>query len=210
MCFSPQASFSAALILAAAGKLTRSQASERYKEFATIPFLFAIQQASEGMVWVSLLYWPHLSLQIPFAYLFLLFAFIIWPSWIPWSLYKAEKNKTAKNYLQLLSYYGLAYSIAGIIYLAYSGVQADVAQCHIAYSFDTSSWLALTSLLLYIVPVIGSFFVSTMNYSIFAGSMVALSCAISYLLWTHWFISVWCFFAALLSAGIYFLMKENK
>lgn len=210
MCFSPQASFSAALILAAAGKFTRSQAPERYKELTTIPFLFAIQQASEGMVWLSLLYWPHLSLQIPFTYLFLLFAFIIWPIWIPWSLYKAEKNKPAKNYLRLLSYYGLAYSTAGIIYLAYNGVQADVAQCHIAYSFNTSSWIALISLFLYIIPVIGSFFVSTMNYAVHAGIMLAFSCAMSYWLWLTWFISIWCFFAALLSAGIYFLIKENK
>ena len=140
---------------------------------------------------------------------FLLFAFIIWPSWIPWSLYKAEKNKTAKNYLQLLSYYGLAYSIAGIVYLAYSGVHADVAQCHVAYSFNTSSWLALTSLLLYIVPVIGSFFISTMNYSIFAGTMLALSCAISYWLWLNWFISIWCFFCSTFKCR-YLFFNEGK
>jgi type III secretory pathway component EscU len=57
MCFSATASFSAGAVLLGLGTLTLKSAS-RWRElpFAAIPLLFAIQQLSEGVIWLTIRY----------------------------------------------------------------------------------------------------------------------------------------------------------
>lgn len=207
MCFSPQVSFAAALFLFIAGKIAHAKALPRFKRFAAIPTLFAIQQASEGMVWLSLIYWPTTNAATFFAYIFILFAYIIWPTYIPWSLQLAETNKQAHKKLMMLQYFGTFFSFSAVIYLLTYGIQADIAQCHIAYTgMPLPMTLHYIALILYVIPTIGSFFVSTIRHSNLAGCAFAVSCSISYYVWYTWFTSIWCFFAALLSVGILFML----
>src|SRR5690606_8023290 len=69
---------------------------------ALIPWFFAIQQASEGFVWLKI---PE---GIAAKNIFLFFAYVFWPIWIPFSLYFAEENPIRKQLLTLCLGIGLA------------------------------------------------------------------------------------------------------
>ncbi len=57
MCFSATASFSAGAFLLGLGTLTlKSARRPRELPFAAIPLLFAIQQLSEGVIWLTFRY----------------------------------------------------------------------------------------------------------------------------------------------------------
>jgi len=57
MCFSATASFSAGAVLLGLGTLTVKSAHRRRKMvLAAIPLLFAIQQLSEGVIWLTFRY----------------------------------------------------------------------------------------------------------------------------------------------------------
>ena len=94
MCFSAEASFTSALVLGGIGYTTIKSVSMRYQLFlAAIPLLFAIQQFSEGILWLNL--GKQISLSaltlLTAKRTFLIFAFLIWPVWIPLSLFLVEK-----------------------------------------------------------------------------------------------------------------------
>ncbi|MGZ5219533.1 MAG: hypothetical protein ACXWC7_05630, partial [Chitinophagaceae bacterium] len=55
MCFSAGASFGASALLGVIGAVTITKAKTiPQRLFATIPLVFAVQQLSEGMLWLSL------------------------------------------------------------------------------------------------------------------------------------------------------------
>ena len=80
MCFSASASFIASGGLAALGGVSFVSAKKKDKVLAVIPIMFSIQQFCEGIQW---LYLNSGSSSPVFGYLFLLFAFILWPIYVP-------------------------------------------------------------------------------------------------------------------------------
>ena len=83
MCFSATASFSAGAVLLGFGALTLT-AARRPREllFAAIPLLFAIQQLSEGVVWLTFRYEaPQLNAVMTHVYSF--FSHVLWPVYVP-------------------------------------------------------------------------------------------------------------------------------
>ena len=83
MCFSATASFSAGTILLGLGALTlKSARSPRELPFAAIPLLFAVQQLSEGVIWLTFRYEaPQLNVAMTHVYSF--FSHVLWPVYIP-------------------------------------------------------------------------------------------------------------------------------
>ena len=70
MCFSATASFSAGAVLLGIGKLTVQSAHRRREmPLAAIPLLFAIQQLSEGVIWLTFRYdAPQLNVLMTYFY----------------------------------------------------------------------------------------------------------------------------------------------
>src|SRR3990167_5604809 len=92
MCFSASSSFTAAFFLLSVGALTVLRKKNRSQlMFSLIPFLFGIQQACEGIVWLTL-NTPDSFLHKAAAFLFLIFAITVWPIWIPISIFCFEKG----------------------------------------------------------------------------------------------------------------------
>lgn len=81
MCFSATASFTSAAVLltVGAGTLSLNQEKEN-RMFAAIPILFGIQQASEGVVWLTIGQVASADLLKWAVITFLAFALVIWPS----------------------------------------------------------------------------------------------------------------------------------
>ena len=90
MCFTATASFSAGTVLVGLGILTLKAA--RFKSelpFAAIPLLFAIQQFSEGLLWLTFLHSAPL-LNVVMTYVYSFFSHVLWPIFLPLSVLLIE------------------------------------------------------------------------------------------------------------------------
>ena len=94
MCYSASASF-----IAGAGLLTASACIFKFKKVnnneklvALLPALFAIQQVSEGLVWLGIEgILPH-WFQLQATYIFGIFAIAIWPVYFSLSMFSLKNT----------------------------------------------------------------------------------------------------------------------
>ena len=112
MCFSATASFSAGALLVGLGTLTlKSAHGLREMPFAAIPLLFAIQQLSEGVIWLTFRYEaPQLNAVMTHVYSF--FSHVLWPAYVPISVLLIEPPGRRRRAL-------LVFVVAGVAVGAY-------------------------------------------------------------------------------------------
>ncbi len=164
MCFSAGASFGAGVVLTAIGVGSLKQAKTPSQiPFASIPLIFAVQQITEGILWLVLPNSDNSFLQSIATYLFLFFAQVIWPIFIPFSILMVEKNEIRKKILQVFVGIGIIVSL----YLAYClfnyHVQASIIGYHISYKQDYPLALRLYGGVLYLIATIASPFFSSVK-----------------------------------------------
>jgi hypothetical protein len=210
MCFSAAASFTSAALLTVIGALTiKTVKAKTQLMLALVPLFFAIQQASEGLVWLSLQQEAYASLQHLATYLFLFFAYIVWPAWIPLSVWLLEKDKTRKQIIRFLAIGGgLVSGYLASLLIIYP-VAPTISNDNIVYAHDMPAYLTW-GYLLYTIPVIVPWFVSSIRYFWVFGVSVGAALLASYFFWHHAYGSVWCFFAALLSGMVLFFLNSFK
>jgi hypothetical protein len=207
MCFSAGASFTASALLALAGSVALSKI-KRHQEYmiAFIPMLFAFQQFIEGVLWLSFTNDSYKSLYSFALYGFLLFAFVVWPLWIPISLYEFYKNSVYSQRLRFPIIVGIIVALSLLAYLMVKGATASVHGHHILYdvpvSFVPSMLVSIAYLCATLVPF---FMVRSPKINLF-GLTLLFSYLISAWFYTQVSISVWCFFAALLSIMVFLII----
>jgi hypothetical protein len=202
MCFSAEASFSSSAVLGVIGVITVQKVSHPSQlAFACIPFLFSLQQFTEGIVWLSLSNTDFAFLQTFSTYLFLIIAQIVWPTWVPLSILLLEKNEKRKKALHLILGIGIGLSLYLTFCYLFYDVNAEISMHHIKYNLDFPhvKHLLWLSGLFYFIPTVVSTFVSSVKRMHLVGTFILLSCVITLLFTTKYFISIWCFFAAILS-----------
>jgi hypothetical protein len=208
MCFSASVSFIAATFLAITAFIgLRSVKTSSQWFFACIPLFFSLQQAAEGVVWLTIKN-PWSWLHTIAVYTFIIFAFLIWPIWIPLSVFMLEKKQINQTLLKGALALGMLFSSYAAFYLITGTIDTTIQGCHIVYttSLPQLEW----ELAIYAVATIGSFFLSSYMSVRFFGILVGLVCLISLLFWKVAFISIWCFFAALLSIIIVHRVRNNE
>ncbi|CAD5265323.1 MULTISPECIES: DUF6629 family protein [unclassified Imperialibacter] len=200
MCFSASASFGASAVLATVGVVTlRKVKDARQIPFAAIPLMFAAQQVSEGLVWIGLANPEHAAWSRFPVYIFLVFAQVIWPFWIPFAVFKMEKDSVRKRFLAAFLVVGLIFS-SYILYCLFAfDVSAEISVGHIHYSLDFPYAFTWISSVLYAIPTVVSLFVSSVKRLYTLGVCIALSYLVARWFFLGFVISVWCFFAAILS-----------
>lgn len=201
MCFSATVSFSAGAFLLGLGTLTLTSARRpRELPFAAIPLLFAIQQLSEGVIWLTFSYdVPLLNAVMTHVYSF--FSHVLWPVYVPVAVLLIEPPGRRRPTLLVFVATGLAVG-AYLLYflLAFPVVSRPTGQ-HIEYV--SPHFFAATTMTLYLLSTTVSPILSTHRMVKVFGVLALLSFAAAYFFFTTWFISVWCFFAALLSAVVF-------
>jgi heme/copper-type cytochrome/quinol oxidase subunit 4 len=100
MCFSAPASFIASGGLTLLGGASLVVAKKEDKILALIPLLFGAQQFFEGIQWLYLNTGSSSTLA---TYIFLVFAYIIWPIYVPACvlILDKEKRKIMRSFLFL-------------------------------------------------------------------------------------------------------------
>jgi hypothetical protein len=203
MCFSAMASFGASGVLAAAGGVALIKVNKaRQIPLASVPLVFAAQQAVEGFLWLTV---PagHAAGRVP-ASLFAGVALVLWPLLMPIAVGLAEAKPGRRPLL-------FAFIIPGLAVALYS--LADIL------SHPYLAWPAPHSLVyindhLYPWPLIAAYFLSVCAPPLLAsdpflklfGLIVTAGLGAALAFFFVNLVSVWCFFAAIASAllAVYF------
>jgi hypothetical protein len=200
MCFSAPASFSAAAALLAIGTVSLRR-TRRVAEwpYALIPWCFGVQQLLEGTLWLSLAQpAPCLSAVLTEGYS--AFSQVIWPIYIPLAVVLLEPSGWRRHAIGLNAVAGAAVGLYLMWYMLQVPVLARISGQHIAYDFPHFHqplasvlylFAACVSPLLSRWPAVRGF-----------GVLASLSLVAAAYFYAQWFISTWCFFAALLSAVV--------
>lgn len=208
MCFSAPASFTAAICLGVLGcYLTQKFKRDKKIFLALIPCFFAIQQFFEGVLWIALThnYYPDASWSLFAQYAFLFFAFIVWPIWIPFSLFYAEVVSWRRSIFLTIFVSSLAFLLYHLSLVYSDTVRAKVIEKSITYSANSSEWVKGMYLLLVVFP----FFISSIPKMWSLGVLVFVSWLISDYFYSQMFTSVWCFASAIIFMGLLLVLKKS-
>lgn len=206
MCFSATASFVAGGALSAVGVLTVSHAKTRRElPLAVIPLLFGIQQIIEGVVWIS--FGTSLINTIA-TYIYALFAQVLWPILGPFALLLIEPERKRQSILRFFFIAGIILGSYLLYFIIAEPITARIVSHSISYHYSYAYPLVMLGV--YLIITGGSCFVSSHKTINFIGIGGLISFAIAEWFYTVTFFSVWCFFAAVLSAMIYWHFRSNS
>jgi hypothetical protein len=214
MCFSAPASFTASAVLAAvgAGVLCRLKGKHLWP-LALIPWFFAIQQFSEGVVWLSLSETTPTLLALVAKNVFLFFAFVFWPIWMPLSLWLVETDIWRKRLIFVCLGIGILTSLLLAFRIPHMAVMPY--RCSIHYGgglslLQRSSLIALPILLSYGIATVLPLFLSSLKNMKILAVLVTLSGLAIYWIDQLFFVSMWCFSAAILSICLLFVRRKKQ
>lgn len=205
MCFSASASFIAGTALLAVGVAAlRNTKARTERPLAMIPLLFGIQQLIEGIIWLTFRYdAPIVNQTMTYAYSG--FSHVLWPIYVPVAMGVLEAVRWRKRTL-------FAFAAAGIgvgLYLLYSivarPVVAQVVGGHIVYA--SPHFYLVPVMLLYLTATCVSCLFSSHGFVKLFGVLLFLSFIATYFVHVGALVSIWCFFAAILSLLIYLHLK---
>lgn len=208
MCFSAETSFAAGVILTVAGVVLLKKFYNRKEIFlALIPFFFGIQQLAEGAVWVALKNgtYPNAYSLIP-QYIFLFFAYMFWPVWIPLSFGLVEKVLWRQIVMRVLTLMGLLFFFnIGYNFIVYGDVKAKIIKHSIDYGVAP-----LPYRLLYGVITLTPFFLSSIPRVWILGTANVIAFVVADISYNYAFTSVWCGAVAIITIGLFIILKKES
>ena len=211
MCFSANASFVAGIVLPVIGVAAIIKVQHKSQIlFASIPLLFAVQQIAEGFLWLTLPNPAYASVSQGLTYVFLFFAQFFWPLWVPIAILMLEKESKRKKIQKILVGIGVIVALYSAYSLLAYPVHANIVGYHITYKVDNPNPIGIYGGILYfIVTVVPPFFSHIKRMWMF-GTTIFISYIISAIFFDHYVVSVWCFFASIISISIYAIMLEIR
>ena len=218
MCFSATVSYSAAALLAGTGLYAVQRARRLqppYWMWALVPVFFGFQQAVEGRVWQALDA-GNASAAVPSALGFHFFSHFLWLWWLPLCCYLIEPRTTGKIRKRVIGGCAAFGAFAGT--LVYSvmlfhpeWMTVAVKEHSIIYDFSAPYRIPIeipvTPVMLYGLTILMPLLFSSHRLIRIFGALVALSMALASAAYNAAFISVWCFFAAVLSLYLVYMIR---
>ena len=208
MCFSASASFIAGTSLSAIGVTTLKKAKVKAElPLAMIPLLFGVQQLIEGVIWLTFHYEAPLLKQT-MTYLYSGFSHVLWPVYVPFAVGVLETTRWRKKAIFTFEAVGV---VVGL-YLLYSIVSrpmiAEVIGRHIVYV--SPHFYQIPVMVLYLAATCVSCLYSSHGFVKLFGVLMFLSFTAAYLVHVMALVSIWCFFAAILSLLIYVHLRFRQ
>ena len=216
MCFSASVSYSAAAVLVSTGLYAVQQAKRLhppYLMWALVPIFFGLQQAFEGRVWQELDA-GNASAAVPFALGFHFFSHFLWLWWLPLSSYLVEPGKIRKRVFGGCAIFGafagaLVYSV---MLFHPEWMSVAVREHSITYDFSfpyrSSIHLPITPAALYALTILVPLLFSSHRLIRIFGGLAILSSVLASAAYGYAYVSVWCFFAAMLSLYLVYMIRH--
>lgn len=225
MCFSATASFVAAGLTGAIGIVAIARApTVRHLPFAAIPFVFAVQQLIEGVIWQRLETGSAPG-NLPSAYAFM--AEALWPLLIPVSVLLIERQAIRRYLLAAGAGLGFLFFV-GFSFVALNGlyvaeIEGDCIRYSICFEWPSRyglypfsaaqtvqisglSWLVLP----YAIATIGSLFLASRASVRWFGYASGLGLVLALIVQRTALISIWCFFAAIAAILIVTAIERER
>lgn len=211
MCFSATASFGASTVLAVISVASIKQVQHKSQlVFACIPIFFCLQQFAEGLVWVSFASPFNAAMNMYSTYFFLVFAQIVWPMWIPIAMVMIENKGQRRKIQRVFVIIGITEAMYQFYCLVSYPVHSEIIGHHIYYHIDHPDTFKFLEPAFYISATILSPFFTSIKRMWVVGSAILISCIITLIFFEHYTVSVWCFFASIISISVFLIMREIR
>lgn len=223
MCFSATISYSAAAVLVTTGVYAVQQARRLQNPYwilwALVPLFFGLQQTFEGRVWQELAA-GNANATVPFALGFHFFSHFLWLWWLPLCSYLVEPDqitqigKLRKRVIAGCALFGaFAGTLVYAVMLLHPEWMSVAVRGHsIIYDFSapyrSPIEIPITPMMLYGLTILLPLFFSCHRLIRIFGALVILSMALASASYNAAFVSVWCFFAAVLSLYIVYMIRQ--
>lgn len=202
MCFSAPMSFAAAAGIGLSGAAALTKVSEpREIPLASVPLVFAAQQAVEGSLWLALGNEGHSGWAVPLANAFMFMALVVWPLWPPLAALLVEPDRRRRLAMIVILLVAIPLAFRGLNGMWTHAYEACVVQNSVAYS-NGLPYLP-RQFAGYVLCACFPFLLSSYRTLRLFGAIVLAGLIVSAVLYTHAYVSVWCFFAAAGSLTIY-------
>jgi hypothetical protein len=209
MCFSATASFTAGTVLIVFGAITvRRVRRPAELPFALIPALFGIQQLIEGALWTTFS-GQEAHLNSVLTHLYSLFSHVLWPFYIPIAILLLEPVQWRRRLISGVAVAGGAAALFLLYFLVMEPTVSRVVGQHIDYV--SPHFYTATVLPFYVLATCASSLLSSHPAVRWFGVATTISLIVAAAIYTAWFISVWCFFAAAISVIVllHFLQRPS-
>jgi len=208
MCFSATASFIAGATLVTAGIVTLRMAKRPSEiPFAAIPLLFGIQQFIEGLIWLSFGSAPPLP-NPPLTFVYSLFSHVLWPIYVPFAVRLLETVPWRRQALLAMQVAGIAVGLYLLYFILAAPVTSRVLGKHIVY--ESPHFYILAVMLLYGSATCASGMLSSHRIIQLFGVLALATFLAAYAIHAATLVSVWCFFAAILSFMVYAYFRRER
>jgi hypothetical protein len=206
MCFSAPASLAASGVLGISGvAMLRMPKKKSEIPLSLFPIIFAVHQLIEGILWLSMTGVISDTYKAGAIYAYAFVAFVLWPIFVPFSMYMIETGRMRRKIIILCQLVGLYIGIAYLVNIISGTVDATVVSNSISYHISpTPPW----SLAPYLIAVSIPFMISSNKRLIILGVALLVACgAAAYMSCSNTFPSLWCFYAAILSLIVYLYFR---
>ncbi len=217
MCLSAPVSFVASGLLAGVGvAVVRRVGVGRLLPLALLPCFFALQQFAEGVVWVTLK--EPSAVGALARYVFGFFAYLFWPVWVPVAFWAAEGKPGRKQLLAAGVGMGLTLVVFSAFFLPHIEVGGHCFSLHYFLAPDFSKQFASATVgqwmqvgaILFGLAVIAPPFISSLKGMWLIGAGVLVAGVVIYAIDQQMFVSLWCFLAAAISLGMFFVLPGRS
>jgi len=215
MCFSATASFTTGAMLIPLGMYCLKDSlswNKNYIGFAAFPLAFGIQQLLEGFIWQYLDndLDPHLP-----AHGFLFFSHFFWLFWVPFAALLVETREVKKKVLTGCLLIGFIFGVSMFLpFVLYDNwVSVSILNHSIIYKVNLIYDQFMTRQIiqfLYILIVVFPLLFSSLKVINYFGILILLSILMTSYYFEYAFVSVWCYFSAVLSAYLFFVIYQGK
>jgi hypothetical protein len=201
MCFDATASISSGIAIGAVGVATMPLVREpRERPFAALVFVFGVHQLLEGAVWLRLDAGDPATIHDPAVAAWLLIAWTILPVWVPLAAARFEPDAMRRRAMQGLALLG---GVVGVLLFARAwgaSTAVTIDHHHLVYGTPLNPWLLGVP---YVAATCGALLLSSHRFVRLFGVALAASMLVTLVVAAVAFSSVWCFFAAVMSVGLF-------
>jgi hypothetical protein len=218
MCFSEPVSFAVGSALMVGGVFAGWKAfkiNKRYFPVSQMPTLAGLQQFMEGHVWMGVNNSdPFMTWWAAMAFIF--FSWLIWPVWIPFSIYILEPPRSQRK-LPLLGFAlaGLAFGLILFVPHLFHPDWIDVRINGKSLAYEDTMFIdyliprSLTYLI-YVFLIVAPAMTSTYLHIRLFGVTLIVVTSVVYAFLTYAYISFFCFLAGLGTLHLIYIIVWNK
>jgi hypothetical protein len=201
MCFSPEADFTAGVVVAGVGVETlRRVRSPRELIVGALPLLFGVHQLIEGFVWLGLRGQVSSGLGSVAKEAYIVYAHAVLPAIVPLGFLLLEPDRRRWRWLSPLACLGLLLGVYLLWQVTAYPVGAQEAGHCINYTTHTPNDVAVT--LLYVAVTCGPALISSRRYLRWFGVVSLVGLIATALVRVEELTSLWCLYAAMVSVLI--------